>query len=256
MRSNLADDDDPEGDREIFDMGVVFGREPLGERLYEFGGQRQVISTICDDHTFQINGQVVWGAAPWMAERLGCLLAGIGNVEPGLGLGGEGEQCLETLRNKAETLQVVELGAGCGLVGIVMAQLGVRTVLTDFDDDVLELLNENVSKNVKTGCASVTQLDWKKPVNAPLSHSFPIAIASDVTYHREFCPSLFRAASALLQLPSPHHTSGGMFLMANGKHRYFPEVCLQAARDAGMSLVAQHDDVLSEVTVSLWKHAP
>jgi len=53
----------------------------------------------------------------------------------------------------------VELGAGAGLPGLVLAKVCRRVFLTDFADDVLRQCQQNVSLN-SSACCLVRRLDW------------------------------------------------------------------------------------------------
>lgn len=93
--------------------------------------------------------------------------------------------------------KVVEIGAGLGLPSIISSRLGMRTVTTDGDDDVILLLKQNVEHNTveeKSGeqkkesklvDAQVKKLLWGLP--DPMAeieiHSFPdVIMAADVVY--------------------------------------------------------------------------
>ena len=58
-------------------------------------------------------------------------------------------------------LRCLELGSGTGVAGLTLAQLGAeRVVLTDNDDDVLELMRRNVKLNELEHNISCALLDW------------------------------------------------------------------------------------------------
>ena len=54
----------------------------------------------------------------------------------------------------------VELGAGVGLPGLVLAHACRRVFLTDFADDVLRQCQKNVALNAAAACCLVRRLDW------------------------------------------------------------------------------------------------
>ena len=80
--------------------------------------------------------------------------------------------CYFALKNKAlfKDKNVMELGAGVGLVGLLVSQLGVkRMIMTDGEDDIVSLLEKNriLTKdtfvkggNIKETVLSVKQLWW------------------------------------------------------------------------------------------------
>jgi len=73
---------------------------------------------------------------------------------------------------------MLELGAGLGLPGIVCALKGARVTFSDFNEWALELAMENAGLN---GVSNVTCFlgDWR---NFNLDHSFQWILCSDVTY--------------------------------------------------------------------------
>ena len=81
--------------------------------------------------------------------------------------------------------RVLELGSGCGLVGLAVARLGAASVVlsdTPAATGVLELLRENAQLNAGEGCpVSVLALDWAEGTgDDPL---FDLVLGSDVLYH-------------------------------------------------------------------------
>ena len=80
--------------------------------------------------------------------------------------------CYFALKNKAlfKDKNVMELGAGVGLVGLLVSQLGVkRMIMTDGEDDIVSLLEKNriltkdtfvKGENIKETVLSVKQLWW------------------------------------------------------------------------------------------------
>jgi hypothetical protein len=84
--------------------------------------------------------------------------------------------------------KVVELGAGLGLPSIVSSFLGMRTVSTDGDSDVIFLLSENIRENSEKGKNSevfVKKLRWGKedPMSELGITCVPdLVMAADVVY--------------------------------------------------------------------------
>jgi predicted nicotinamide N-methyase len=58
---------------------------------------------------------------------------------------------------------VVELGAGSGLPGLVLARVCRRVFLTDFVDEVLQQCRRNVVLNSAEECCRVRRIDWTEP---------------------------------------------------------------------------------------------
>jgi len=78
---------------------------------------------------------------------------------------------------------ILELGAGCGAVGLACATLGARHVaLTDFDVGVVKLLAENARSNyLRAGCDSY-ELDVAKMPEAPRAE-FDLVVGSECVYY-------------------------------------------------------------------------
>ncbi|XP_065029977.1 uncharacterized protein LOC135582267 [Musa acuminata AAA Group] len=103
--------------------------------------------------------------------------------------------------------RVVELGAGCGLVGCIAALLGADVMLTDLPDR-LKLLKKNVDLNVegwnKRGSARVSELTWGDDIDTELLDPMPdIVLGSDVVYSEAAVEDLL---STLKQICGCHTT--------------------------------------------------
>ncbi|KAF3323146.1 protein N-lysine methyltransferase METTL21A isoform X1 [Carex littledalei] len=104
--------------------------------------------------------------------------------------------------------RVVELGAGCGLAGIVAALLGAEVVLTDLSDR-LKLLKKNVDANFEDGpakgSARVSELTWGDEIDSELVEPIhpDFVIGSDVIYCEAAVNDLL---ITLKQLCGPHTT--------------------------------------------------
>ncbi|KAL8922935.1 MAG: hypothetical protein Q9208_004897 [Pyrenodesmia sp. 3 TL-2023] len=100
---------------------------------------------------------------------------------------------------------VLELGTGCGMVGLVLASMSqsqnCRLILTDVDDDSLRLAKYNASKS-REGFNSVWEtriLDWKEPQNFTLNQKLGLIVASDCIYNADHIPDLVRTMSDLVK---------------------------------------------------------
>ena len=83
-------------------------------------------------------------------------------------------------------VQALELGAGVGVSGIVLAELGARVTLTDCFPPILALLRRNVAQNAGGGLArraSVAHLAWEDPASLQMEPgSLDLIIGSDLIY--------------------------------------------------------------------------
>jgi len=78
--------------------------------------------------------------------------------------------------------EVLEIGAGMGLTGLFLGSLGYRVTITDFDEDVLALLQHNVDHN-RLETVTVRRLDWLLP---DLGGTFDRICGSEVVYQERF----------------------------------------------------------------------
>lgn len=91
-------------------------------------------------------------------------------------------------RHKYIGCRVIELGAGVGLLSVLLAKLGSQVYATDMAK-VLDLLKENAASNhVNNGQMECMELEWgsefcMKQASDLCFHGYPdLVIASDVTY--------------------------------------------------------------------------
>ena len=132
---------------------------------------------------------------------------------------------------------ILELGTGCGMVGLVLASLHPksRLILTDEDDRSLQLAARNAlkSREVFNSVWECRTLDWKEPQKFFLDRSLGLIVASDCTYNSDSIPDLVQTMADLVRrsveihkgAPSPkilvstkrRHASEGIFLELMGK---------------------------------------
>lgn len=81
--------------------------------------------------------------------------------------------------------QVLELGCGLGLVGVVAALQGARVLCTDYEPDALAFARHNARCNASRGIR-FRLVDWRRPA---LRRRYDYILASDVIYEaRNFGP--------------------------------------------------------------------
>lgn len=165
------------------------------------------------DHTSV--GLQTWGSSSVLAEHL------VQSPESyGLPTRCDGE--------RQEPIRILELGAGTGLLSLVirnlMVQLGVsgQIVATDYHLAVLANLEDNIAANPSSTCSSTVSitaapLDWELVYNTGdmsalqlgscFEHPFDMIIAADVVYRPDHAKWLASVARKFLRRPSsttPH----------------------------------------------------
>lgn len=116
--------------------------------------------------------------------------------------------CSSWLSLKAD--RVLELGAGCGLTGLVASKLDGKpsVVFTDYDPGSLDLIRENVGLNWRDSGAHthhVHFLEWGVPVpeDTKVQCSYPpggfaLIVGADLLYCKEVVDPLFTTVRELL----------------------------------------------------------
>ncbi|KAL8955218.1 MAG: hypothetical protein Q9193_006843 [Seirophora villosa] len=100
---------------------------------------------------------------------------------------------------------ILELGAGCGLVGLVLASMSenqnCQLILTDVDDDSLKLAryNARLSRNAFNSVWQCCTLDWREPQKFSTDQHPTIIVASDCIYNADNIPDLVRTFSHLVR---------------------------------------------------------
>jgi ETFB lysine methyltransferase len=96
-------------------------------------------------------------------------------------------------------LDVLELGCGLGLAGVVACRKGASVTFTDYEADALAFTRYNALHN---GClgAAIRHLDWHTPI---LSHAYAMVLASDLFYERVNFQPLLRILQMAL-VPEGH----------------------------------------------------
>ena len=128
-----------------------------------------------------LTGQIIWP----VARATSAYLCAIGAREL------SGRACLE-------------LGAGCGLVGLVASRFASRLVLSDNEDEVMLLLARNLC-HAAPGCdTSLFNLSWGSAADAAQLRAatgvarWPVLLGADVVYWPSGIVPLFESVAALL----------------------------------------------------------
>ena len=140
--------------------------------------------------------------------------------------------------------RAIELGSGTGVLGVAVAALGSRVLLTDVPD-ALDILRRNAQLNEEAittagGAVSVHALTWEEPDQLPDGAAeCELVLAADLLYQRDglqlgpLCEVLRR-----LMAPSAARTNGGLLLLAHkSRHGSLDASMHEALRDrAGIVL--------------------
>ena len=104
-------------------------------------------------------------------------------------------------------LKVIELGTGCGVVGISLAQMlpSCDVLLTDLPE-VEDLVSRNVAlaRLAQGSALNFQTLDWDDNLEEGISRSsYDVIVVSDCTYNSDSLPALVRVLEKLVSTSSP-----------------------------------------------------
>lgn len=132
---------------------------------------------------------------------------------------------------------IIELGSGLGLVGILATHLtDKKVVITDGDDDTIELLHSNCRLNDVDNRVQCRKLLWGVDLDQ-IEEKFDIVLGADIIYEQEYVVPLFETAKYLLK---PGRCSEGKrekaaseFLLAYTKRNVSIDYVLETAKSFG-----------------------
>ena len=103
-------------------------------------------------------------------------------------------------------LKVLELGSGCGIVGIGLAQTvpDCEVILTDLPEaEELAMKNINGMNAAISSDVLFNTLDWENPLPLPIrDRLFDLILVADCTYNPDSSPALVRTLAALVKRSS------------------------------------------------------
>ncbi|KAF2749258.1 hypothetical protein M011DRAFT_439592 [Sporormia fimetaria CBS 119925] len=193
-----------------------------------------------DLHVWEETGESiarhVWDAGVTMACHIGDFLAKLAQKKDSrdrsVAIGG------------TKKLRVIELGTGCGIVGISIAQFteNADVILTDLPE-AEEIVERNIScaRLAEGTKASFLQLDWDDDLPTDLlpninsEGTIDLIVASDCTYNADSSPALVNILQRLAKV-----SSGAPVMIAMKKRHDSEEVFFQLMADAGF----QEEDVV------------
>jgi len=123
---------------------------------------------------------------------------------------------------------VLELGSGLGLVGILASYLtDQRVVITDGDDDTVELLVANCKLNEVADRVECRKLLWGEDLEA-IADKFDILLGADIIYEQEYVVALFKTARHLMR-PPHGDDAGSVFVLGYTKRNVSIDYVLNTA---------------------------
>jgi predicted nicotinamide N-methyase len=168
-------------DDEIPPIGDFFICRDYVTKTYDINGVSQDIDCLAAAATdFDLTGQVIWLVSIYTTYYL--------------------EHIKDRLRNQT----VLELGAGAALCGLFASKYASTVVLSDFEDEVLKLIDRNL-KHCPPTCRTLTfNLSWgseddHEKLRGELGLSkVPIIVGADIVYWSNSITPLVQSVSALL----------------------------------------------------------
>jgi predicted nicotinamide N-methyase len=110
-----------------------------------------------------------------------------------------------------EGTQVLEIGCGLGLAGLVALGRGLRVRFTDYDEAPLRFVARSAKENgFEPGTYSTARLDWRELPN----ERYPIILGSDVLYESRLVPLVADLLARLLE-PDGHALIAGPYRAAS-----------------------------------------
>ena len=226
--------------------------------------RRFLLASAADLHVWEDTGDSiarhVWDGGLALMRALAALQhGGLDADDPALPA--FGKELAKSLGATAEgsRLQVIELGAGCGMVGIALAQLfeAVSVLLTDLPN-AMDLLrtNAHAASPAKESMVDVQVLDWDDE-SAPsevVARAFDLVIISECTYNSDSIPSLVRVIAGLAEVSpnvlvllstKPRHDSEEVFfqLMIQAGMRQLDKLSMKLPSNRGTWRFSDHVDL-------------
>ena len=137
---------------------------------------------------------------------------------------------VEKIGTRLKDTQILEIGCGFGLTGIVACQMGARVVFTDAEHDALHFAESNAEQNGVRQNADFVQMDWNTPC---FNCKFPYILAADVIYEKHHWTPIVTLLQnylspngiALFSEPNRNNAAGFFKLIRANGFRYQKSTC-------------------------------
>ena len=137
---------------------------------------------------------------------------------------------VEKIGTQFRDAQVLEIGCGFGLAGIVASQMGAKVIFTDAERDALHFVQHNAEQNSVSQHADFVQMDWNTPC---FNRKFPYILAADVIYEEHHWQPIvtllhsYLASNgiALFSEPNRNNASGFFKLLSDNGFAYQKSTC-------------------------------
>lgn len=160
------------------------------------------------------------------------------------------QKLLQSRRDSDTPLRVLELGTGCGLVGLALSRLHSQcsVVLTDLPE-VEDIVTRNIAAVQPVAPSSAVEfqvLDWDQGLPEYITGSrTDLILVSDCTYNADSLPALISVMDKLVQL-SPDVTILVAMKRRHDSETVFFELMqsakLRVLHQDSMKLPSQHDE--------------
>ena len=134
----------------------------------------------------------IWDAAVGILSSL--------HEGPGTRCKSQDKQLCCWLRSLSRPAVVLELGAGCGIVGITLASIfdSLEVMLTDLPQ-AMEVMNRNIQASSMASNSTLKSLvlNWDDELPGELPRNVDLVVVSDCTYNADALPSLVKVLTRL-----------------------------------------------------------
>lgn len=142
---------------------------------------------------------------------------------------------------KSRKLAIIELGSGCGIVGIGLAQMlpNCQVLLTDLQEaEEITTRNMEASTLPESSSVSFRVLDWEAAVPASVKDkNFDLILVSDCTYNSDSIPALVNTLCRLVK------TSPAAVVVVSMKFRHSSERIFFNLMDASRLDITDHTTI-------------